>query len=155
MKKIFALLALTLVVITGCKSQAITEETAKPIEGKVKYEYKAYTRGGKTEVVIDDRLMNGGMKSVGKGEQKITPFYVTQTEWDELLTETGKLDLDKLETISAPSKAHQFDGAPAASLTITVNDKAYRSVTFDQGNPPDEIKSLVEKMILLSKLELN
>lgn len=154
MKKIFALLTLTLVIITGCKSQAVSSETAKPIVGKVKYEYKAYARGSKTEIVIDDKLVNGCKKSLGQDEIKLTPSYLTQSEWDTLLEETGKLDLEKLETLEAPTKKHQFDGAPAASLAISIDDKVYNSVTFDHGNPPDEIKPLVEKIIELSKLEM-
>lgn len=153
MKKIFALLTLTLVVLTGCKSQMTSAETAKPIDGKVKYEYKAYTRGAKIEIVLDDRLLTGGKRSLGQQESKITPSYVTQTEWEILLTETGKIDLEKLETLEAPTKKHQFDGAMGANLTITVDGKAYSTVTFDHGNPPDEIKPLVENIIELSKLE--
>lgn len=153
MKNIFAFLALILVVLTGCKSQMASAEAAKPVEGKVKYEYKAYTRGAKIEIVIDDRLLNGGKRNLGQSPVVIAPFYLTESEWETLLTETGKVGLDKLETLEAPTKKHQFDGAMGASLTITVDGKAYSTVTFDHGNPPDEIKTLVENIIELSKLE--
>lgn len=153
MKKIFALLVLTLVTLTGCKSQVASAEAAKPIEGKVKYEYKATTRGSNIAIVIDDRLLNVSKRSLGQSPVVTPASYVTESEWDTLLTETGKLDLEKLETIEVPTRKHMFDGAMAVNFTITINDKVYNAVTFDHGNPPDEIKPLVEKIIELSKVE--
>lgn len=153
MKKILALLVLTLVVVTGCKPQAVTADTAKPIEGKVKYEYKATTRGSGISIVIDDRLLNVSKRSLGQSPVVNAPSYLTESEWDTLLAETGKIDLEKLETLEAPTKKYMFDGAMAVNFTITVNDKVYNMVTFDHGNPPDEIKPLIEKIIELSKLE--
>ena len=48
-------------------------------------------------------------------------------------------------------RLHEYDGAAHAKLKVFVNDKEYESSSFDHGNPPIEIKSLVEYIMTMSK----
>ncbi|MES2487208.1 MAG: hypothetical protein V4581_14830 [Bacteroidota bacterium] len=152
MKKILTLLVLTLVVATGCKSQDTSAQAKKLAQSEVKYEYRAHTRGSKIDIVISNF---GISASKGRpGEAAAEAFKaIPAKEQDILIKETAKINLDGLETLEAPTKKHQFDGALAATFKITVDGKEYQTVTFDHGNPPAEIKPLVEKIIALSGLE--
>jgi len=152
MKKLLTLLVLTLITATGCKSQATSADAKKLAHSSVKYEYRAYTRGTVINIAISDWGIGA---SKGSPNDLLPETFKAIGEKDKnvLLEETAKVNLAGLETLEAPSKKHQFDGALAANLKITVDGKEYQTVTFDHGNPPTEIKALVEKIIALSGLE--
>ncbi len=151
MKKILSLLVFTLVVATGCKSQSASARATKLEQSDVSYEYKAYTRGKVLSISINRNKIFAGTGN-GVGDMNGPVVTMTADKWSSLLSETAKLNLDKLETLEVPSKKHQFDGAMAANLKITVDGKEYSTQTFDHGNPPAEIKPLVDKMIQISEL---
>jgi len=46
----------------------------------------------------------------------------------------------------------QYDGAAHATLTITRSKEKTKASTFDHGYPPDNIKTLVEKLLSFKKL---
>lgn len=152
MKKILSFLALALVVAAGCKSSKTSAQSQKLAQSGVTYEYHAYTRGTIMDITINDFGI-GAYK--GRPGEKAPETFTSITEKDRnmLLEDTAKLNLDSLETLEVPSKKHQFDGALAATLKITVDGKEYTTQTFDHGNPPAEIKTLVNKIIALSALE--
>ncbi|WP_452225640.1 META domain-containing protein [Lacinutrix chionoecetis] len=68
----------------------------------------------------------------------------TQTEINNLV---NAVDLASISELEAPTKAHQYDGAAIASLTITKDGKTYTSTSFDAGNPPEEIAELVNTLL--------
>lgn len=145
MKKIIAIV-LVLAACIGCASQS----SLKKQEDKITVEYKAMTRGRSVESTVTKVTISGNSKGRVENEvNKSTP----SKEWDSMLAELEKIDLDKLMEIQPPSKKHQYDGAMAASVTVTVGDKSYRSATFDHGNPPAEIAALVNKLIKLGGIE--
>jgi hypothetical protein len=152
MKKILTLIAVTLVVITGCKSQATSAEAKKLAGSTIKYEYRAYTRGTVMNIVISDWGIGAGKGSPNESLPE-TFKIIAEKDKNALLEETAKVNPEGFETLEAPTKKHQFDGAMAASLKITVDGKEYQTVTFDHGNPPAEIKPLVEKIIEIAALD--
>jgi hypothetical protein len=153
MKNILSILALTLVIATGCKSSKANAYASgeKVARGGTSYEYHAYTRGTKLDIVIKDGTIAAHKGRPGEAVAEPREYYVFE---DSILTEkASKINLDNLETLEVPSKKHQFDGAMAATLTITANGKTYTTPTFDHGNPPAEVKPLVDKIIEISGLE--
>lgn len=62
-----------------------------------------------------------------------------------------KLDLSILPKLDSPTKAHQYDGAPGATLRVEHSGNSYETVTFDHGNPPKEISELVNLILALSE----
>jgi len=152
MKKLLTLLVLTLVAATGCKSQSASAQAKKLAQSDIKYEYKAFTRGTVMDIVISDWGI--GANKGRPGDKPSDTFKsIAEKDRNTLLEETAKLKLDGFETLEPPTKKHQFDGALAASLKITVDGKTYTTPTFDHGNPPAEIKALVDKIVELSELE--
>lgn len=141
MKKLVILVLLTVFTVVGCKTQsaAIKKDSAA-----ISLEYEAITRGNYKKVIvkqdtvitIKDRDMND-----------VVTLPLSKSDWNSVLQSLEKVNLDQLDKLEAPSKKHQFDGAPLANLKIIKGDKTYQSVTFDHGNPPVEIKEVVEKML--------
>jgi hypothetical protein len=151
MKKLLSILALTVVIATGCKTSK-AENAKKLGGGDITFEYGAYTRGTKMDVKITNQQI---IAYKGRpGDEVAAPIKgISAEQWSALLDVAEKVDPKTLEAVSVPSKKHQFDGALAANLKITVDGTAYQSPTFDHGNPPAEIKELVNKIVELSDLE--
>lgn len=153
MKKIISILILAVIVATGCKTAQTQAQSQKLAGSTVKYNYHAVTRGSMIDIAIDEKDIYP-YKGRPNANDIAVPYKKTDAkEWAELLQATENIDLEKLEEIAVPSKKHQFDGAMAATLTITVDGKSYETPTFDHGNPPAEVKKLVEKIIEISELE--
>lgn len=72
---------------------------------------------------------------------------LTNLENASLSKKIADLDLNTLETLSPPSTAHQYDGAPGATLKISQVGDTYTTSTFDHGNPPAAIKALVSELL--------
>lgn len=141
MKKIVVIILVVLLaaaMVLGCSS---SKSSSKMAGKQITFEYKAYTRGSNlTYVVTKDSVVH---KESMMGEVTTYKDKTDGAEWDELLAATEKIDLAKLETFEVPSKKHQFDGALAATLKVIVDGKEYQTATFDHGNPPAEVKDLV------------
>ena len=153
MKKILSVLILTVTVAIGCSSSKATanEATAKKGEG-LEFEYTAITRGRYRQI----NVTANGVALIEKPNATPTTVAISTTDWNALVDFYEKKvakNVQNLNTIEVPSKKHQFDGALAATLTIKSGDTAYTTPTFDHGNPPAEVKVLVDKIIELAGIE--
>ncbi|MGQ2983721.1 hypothetical protein [Flavobacterium sp.] len=141
MKKIVVIILvvlLTAAMVLGCSS---SKSSSKMAGKQITFEYKAYTRGSNLSYVVTrDSIVH---KESMMGEVTTYKDKTDSAEWDDLLAATEKISLEKMEIFEVPSKKHQFDGALAATLKVIVDGKEYQTATFDHGNPPAEIKDLV------------
>lgn len=140
MKKIFPLVAVLVLVLVSCAAKHKAGNKAE----LVSVAYKAMTRGTQKEILITDK--NYTDITMRRGEQVEGKGSVSAAQWKAIVAETSKLDYSRLNSMNVPSAKHQFDGALAANLIITTADSTYQSVTFDHGNPPAELKPLLEAM---------
>lgn len=145
MKKIVAILLVSVTII-GCASSS----SLKKQDDKITIEYAAYTRGFSLETKATKVAISGYTR--GRKESAVNKSTQSK-DWRSMIDDLDKIGVDKLPQLQPPSKKHQFDGAMAASLTVTVGDKSYRTPTFDHGEPPAEIAALVEKLITLGGIE--
>ena len=107
-----------------------------------KIEYSAITRG-KSELIV----VHKGRYSYFLNDKKVLQTLLTKTNLNVLATILAGLDVAAIEDLQAPSKRHQFDGAMVTSLAIKSEGKTHRSVTFDDDNPPEELKELVNYLL--------
>ena len=146
MKKLLLVTLFIVVTTVGCKvpSAAMKKESAA-----ISMEYEALTRGSYSKVIVKQdtviTIKDREMKNVATSS-------LSKSDWNSLLSLLEKVDTDKLNQLKPPSTKHQFDGALLANLSVVRGDKTNRSTTFDHGNPPAEIKELVEKIISVSDL---
>lgn len=146
MKKYIAIIVMMAVTAMGCSSSGNAQKQADVIITKL--EYKAYTRGSNKEVTITrDKVQ---VKELRLGKNIEATYPLSKDNWNNLVAMAQKMKLEKMESLEAPSKKHQFDGAMAAHLAITADSTIYTSVTFDDGNPPAAIKELVEEITGIS-----
>lgn len=148
--RIISLLTVFLFVLGSCNSQknAVgTNDKMKDIE----IQYEANTRGFYQKLV----LKNATISSTNDRDGKENPIVqkVSDADWNALIQELNKVDLENLSTLKAPTEKRFYDGAAIANLKIIYSGKTYQSSDFDHGFPPMQIKRVVEMVNLLFKPE--
>jgi hypothetical protein len=112
-----------------------------------KIEYEAFSRGASEYILVEQ----GQIKYVENRQDTISK-PLKKKHYKELYEFLKDLELSSLETLEVPSTRHQTDAALAASLAITDKDQnEYVTPTFDDDNPPQEIKELVAYLKGLTK----
>ncbi len=139
MKKLFALAPLSLFLF-ACLP--VPQQTSF-----FKIEYEAYTRGAAEYILLE----NGQIKHVLNRQDTVSK-PLKEIHYKKLSAFLKELNLSSLETLSIPSTRHQSDGSMAASLLISDKDqKEYVTPTFDDNNPPKEIKPLIDYLKSIAK----
>ncbi|WP_223148885.1 DUF4377 domain-containing protein [Aquimarina sp. RZ0] len=134
-------------VISKQKNQSIAQNTSEK-QNDLEFEYEALSRGYFFKAKIDkntitsfkDRNLNN---KVSKDCSK--------SDWNTLLSLAEDIELTELSKLKAPGEKRFFDGAAHAILKVTSGNKTYISANFDHGDPPDEIKLLVNQILSLSE----
>jgi hypothetical protein len=138
--KIISLLFLTLFLGKNCQSQNnVDMETAK-------LEYTANSRGLYNNTVVENKIISVTNTRDGKPVSN----SLTDAQWNTLIKEFQKVNLDEIPSLKAPTQKRFHDGAAMANLKITYKGKTYESQTFDHGFPPDKIKNLANTLLSFS-----
>ena len=125
-------------LISAVKSTDNSEK--KLTQDGLKVEYKASARGHLKEIILENKTI-----SIQNGHNVKPEIKACNNEdWDMVLKMVTDINLKNINTLEPPSKAHQYDGAALAGLTITKDGETYTTPAFDAGNPNKEIKALVD-----------
>ncbi len=110
--------------------------------------YEAHTRGSFFECNATIEVIS----VTTKGHSKNTDVTLMRdSDWAMLLKLTKKIDLKAMQNLEPPSTGNYSDRAAIAILKIEKDDTIYQSGTFDDGNPPKELKPLIDKMLALTE----
>ena len=143
MKKITLLLLLAVFVATGCGSVLKKDKD-------IVIEYQAMTRGSNQEVVLTHDMVQ--VRTIAGSKEAYTATITTQ-QWNDVVKDLEEIDLSTIGELKAPTNKRFYDGALIATLTVKTKDSTYRSSSFDHGEPPAEIASLVNRIVTLSTLD--
>lgn len=108
--------------------------------------YKAATRGANFEYTVNNEQII--IYSMGL-DQKNGERAITLEEKNQVMALVNKIELDGIRTLVPPSNNSVTDRALIASLKVSIDGKMYESSSFDAGNPPKEIKPLIDKIVAL------
>lgn len=139
--KIITLLFLTLILGKNCQSQNNMDLSTAKIE------YTANSRGLYNNTVVENKTVSVTKTRDGKPVSN----SLTDAQWNVLIKEFQKVNLEEIPSLKAPTQKRFHDGAAMANLKITYKGKTYESQTFDNGFPPDKIKNLVNTIVSFSK----
>ena len=112
-----------------------------------KIEYTANSRGLYNTTVVENKTV----KKKKTREGKPVTSSLTDAQWNALISEFQKVNLEDIPSLEAPTQKRFHDGAAMANLKIIYKGKTYESQTFDNGFPPEKIKNLVNKVLSFSK----
>jgi len=114
----------------------------------ISFTYETITRGSRANYT----LTKEDIKVVKNlGDETKASKKMTSKDWDNLMERMEEIDVPKINQLKPPSDKRTFDGAAHAILTIKVGEKVYKSNSFDHGNPPAELKSLVKAILRLGE----
>jgi hypothetical protein len=139
--KIISLLFLTLILGKNCQSQNNMDLSTAKIE------YTANSRGLFNNTVVENKTVSVTNTRDGKPVSN----SLTDAQWNALIKEFQKVNLEEIPSLKAPTQKRFHDGAAMADLKITYKGKTYESQTFDHGFPPEKIKNLVNTILSFSK----
>lgn len=142
--KILTTFILMLFMAKGCTTSELKKESEN-----ISFEYEANTRGSYKKALVKQDTVYSITQRNGKPVEKT----LSKSDWNSLLNLLSKVDATKISELKAPSEKRFYDGAMIAGLKIIYKDKTYESSNFDHGNPPAEIKDLVNKIIEVSDLD--
>lgn len=100
--------------------------------------YSAKSRGSSKNITV----VSGNVYYKTQNSSKT--FFITLAQKEALKESIAKLAIEEIGDLKAPSNKRAFDGAMHARISIHLNDTTYVSSDFDDGNPPEELKPLVE-----------
>ncbi len=109
--------------------------------------YEAVSRGFyyKSQLLEDEILVQRGRKT---DKEK---YDCKASQWKQLKRLVVEIDPEIITELEPTSTRSHYDGATIASITVEVNGKTYQSNSFDHGNPPKELKPLVDYVLKLSE----
>ncbi len=139
MKKIFILLSFCSLFLFGCPA-------SQEMDTFKKIDYSAITRGSSKQITLE----NGEFTRLQNNKETIRK-KLDKKMYNSLFKILKEIDLSSLETLTVPSKKHQYDGALASTITIESEGKTYTSPTFDDDNPPTELKKLIDYLQSITK----
>ncbi len=113
----------------------------------VSFEYTAQSRGPYKCIIINKKTISIVSKREGKPNTKTC----SEADWNNLMKVLKTIDVENIPSLKAPSEDRFFDGAAIGNLKITYNGTVYESQSFDHGNPPKEIATLVKEILSISE----
>jgi len=111
-------------------------------------EYTALSRGSFFGAKIDKNKISS---SKDRNQKKYHSIDCTDKDWKIITSLIRKVNVKNMKNLKAPSEKRLFDGAPHAQLKVTSGNTTYTSTSFDHGNPPEELKTLVNTILSLSE----
>lgn len=149
--KTITLIASIIFVCMGCKSSKTPSELGRQNYESLVIEYVANTRGFYQKIVLKDQTVS--TTNDRSGIESPSVQNISLEDWNYLLTELNKIDLDALSKLKAPTEKRFYDGAAIAFFRVILNGKTYETTNFDHEFPPNEIKKIVEIVNALYKVE--
>ncbi|MEH6536672.1 MAG: hypothetical protein V7719_09780 [Psychroserpens sp.] len=128
----------------------MTVETSEMrLQENMKISYRASTRGFYLQIWIEGDSIT---YTKDYNLKDMTTRLIPKKEKEAFIKLLKEIDETSLSELEAPSKTHQYDAEPAASLEISKGEEIYRTNNFDHGKPPKTINDLVEKILSIKAI---
>ena len=139
-------------VFTAVKSEAsrpsknsITEDNYK----KFVVTYETSTRGSFKHIEVSKTQIK---ISKERSLKNSSTYACNAQDWKMLKDMLSNSVVENLDLLTAPTDKRLHDGAPHATLSVIKGDVEMMTPTFDHGNPPKEIESIVNKILSMAEI---
>ena len=112
------------------------------------FSYETFTRGSTTMYTVTPDQIKVKSTGVNALENIVN---INETEWNAILETASNIDVSKMSQLKSPTDSRASDAALHAILSVRKNDTIYKTNSFDHGNPPTEVKPLVEAILRLAE----
>ncbi|WP_299121616.1 META domain-containing protein [uncultured Winogradskyella sp.] len=136
------------VLLKGTKANAI--ENKKDARGNygIGVIYQISSRGVFEYINISESTISF---STDRGLKSVKNYSNNEKDWTIINNLIEAIDIDTFRELEAPSNNRTTDAAAEATLTVKMGDVLHITPAFDHGNPPEEIKALVNKVLSIKE----
>lgn len=110
--------------------------------------YSAMTRGSSYSCSIDSKSIT--VESNGELTQNKT-VNIKLIDWKNLQKIVNDISLNAIGNFMSTTNNSTHDRVRIATLVIEADGEVYESESFDEGNPPSELKPLIDLMLTLAE----
>lgn len=135
--KIVTLILATVFLAKSCDAQMNEEMENTTIE------YQAMSRGMYLNINVHSDDIS--ITKARKGEAKTSKL--AKADFKEIANLLRDIKVETLPDLKAPTDKRMYDGAAHATLKIINDGQVYETSSFDHGEPPAEIKKLIDKLM--------
>ena len=137
------------VLIKGTTTVVASKRSAEAnYEDNTAIKYQALSRNSFEYILISKSHI---LISKDRNLLEIDTYPIEAKDWEAIHTLIEAIDAESIHNLTPPSTKHQYDGAAHATLAIIMGDVEYMTPTFDHGNPPAEIETLVNKVLSIKE----
>ncbi|WP_300433907.1 hypothetical protein [Christiangramia sp.] len=137
--------AIFAIIIMFFSADTCSKQEMNSIES---FNYETFTRGSTTMYTVTSENVKVKSSDLNSKEKSKS---ITAEEWNFLIGSANKIEASKMSQLKAPTNSRVSDEALHAILSIRKNDTIYKTNSFDHGNPPAEVKPLVEAILRLAE----
>jgi len=149
------ILILGIAFLFSCGNKAKKKTTAHSLIEKTEnqehstvFEYEAFSRGFFLHIEINEKYIK---MSKDRSLKKINSKKCLKKDWEHLLEITKVIAVKRIGELKAPDSKRHTDAAAIAHFKIILQGHEYHAANFDHGNPPEEIKQLVNTILSLAE----
>ncbi|MFA7687440.1 MAG: hypothetical protein WCY25_06215 [Moheibacter sp.] len=132
--------AITLSFFFSCESMKPAQNNNVSIS-KINMEKSTLGSNSTVEITESGILISATERN---GDTDVRRDKVSPKQWNELNRLVNNLDIRQMDTWEGPTQARFYDGAMATTITIETDGESYNSQSFDEGEPPAELKELYD-----------
>jgi len=149
MDKVIFILGVSFLFIS-CKEKegSLSQHFSTTQEKNILIEYKAFSRGYFMAISIDENLIK---KYKDRTLKEFHSQKCSEQNWASILLYLDTIAVEKIDRLTAPENKSSLDRKAQAQLKIISGKNTYTSVSFDHGNPPKELKLLVDTILSLTE----
>lgn len=107
-------------------------------------EYEFYSRGIYGKILVSNKLI-----SIYNERNLLQPSsekQISGTDWKRLSKLVSDLNVKAIATYKDPTQKRFYDGAAIAVFVLKNKNSEYKTMPFDHGDPPVELKELIDKI---------
>ena len=149
--KLFLCLLYITTINFQCASNKEVKKNYFNNEKNTVIKYKNHTRGYYKEYIFTKKRIK-----IYLNYQK-TQFLekdITPEMWQKCIDLVANLNLDEFKKLKSPSNIRQTDGVQHGELSLEIKDKNFKHTCyFDHGNPPAQLKDLVNYLLSISDMD--
>jgi hypothetical protein len=135
-----------IIFVCSCSLMLVGCSTEKEVATFQKIEYKANTRGYSKHIILQKDSLR-----YFENNRETRSLIITKKIKNTLNGFLEKLNLTSLHQLKSTSEKHQYDGAMYTTIEVVWDNKTYKSVGFDDDNPPKELIPFLHYLVALVK----
>lgn len=108
-------------------------------------------RSGHSIITISDSSISN-LSTNQSGVLENIPINIkvnSKAAWKEINRIISNIDLNRFENFEAPTQERFYDGAAMTMISLDFEGQLMNSQSFDQANPPAELKELYDYLVSL------